>query len=95
MKQTLLFYRAFIADVMYKTQYKRHNKTGLKINFKKFQKNEKMLDISDLSVIISNVDAELCKGSTADSDSVCLGSNPSSAATSLEFIFGAYIFFEV
>ena len=24
--------------------------------------------------------AELCKGSTADSDSVCLGSNPSSAA---------------
>ena len=23
--------------------------------------------------------AELCKGSTADSDSVCLGSNPSSA----------------
>ena len=28
--------------------------------------------------IVSN--AELCKGSTADSDSVCLGSNPSSAA---------------
>ena len=26
--------------------------------------------------------AELCKGSTADSDSVCLGSNPSSAANS-------------
>ncbi len=26
--------------------------------------------------------AELCKGSTADSDSVCLGSNPSSAARS-------------
>ncbi len=25
-------------------------------------------------------DAELCKGSTADSDSVCEGSNPSSAA---------------
>ena len=25
--------------------------------------------------------AELCKGSTTDSDSVCLGSNPSSAAT--------------
>ena len=24
--------------------------------------------------------AELCKGSTTDSDSVCLGSNPSSAA---------------
>ena len=27
--------------------------------------------------------AELCNGSTADSDSVCLGSNPSSAASSL------------
>lgn len=25
--------------------------------------------------------AELCNGSTADSDSVCLGSNPSSAAS--------------
>ena len=31
--------------------------------------------------IINNVAiAELCKGSTTDSDSVCLGSNPSSAA---------------
>ena len=30
--------------------------------------------------IIIIVDAELCNGSTADSDSVCLGSNPSSAA---------------
>ena len=28
--------------------------------------------------------AGLCKGSTADSDSVCLGSNPSPAATSAE-----------
>ena len=28
----------------------------------------------------SIVVAELCNGSTADSDSVCLGSNPSSAA---------------
>ena len=31
--------------------------------------------------------AELCKGSTADSDSVCLGSNPSRAA-----IFNILIF---
>ena len=54
---------------------------------------KKMLDISDLSVIISNVDAELCKGSTADSDSVCLGSNPSSAATSLEFFNSGLQFF--
>ena len=30
--------------------------------------------------IIATRIAELCKGSTADSDSVCLGSNPSSAA---------------
>lgn len=28
-------------------------------------------------------DAELCNGSTADSDSVCLGSNPSSAANKI------------
>ena len=28
--------------------------------------------------------AELCKGSTADSDSVCLGSNPSSAAKKID-----------
>ena len=33
---------------------------------------------SDWSIYI----AELCKGSTTDSDSVCLGSNPSSATTS-------------
>ena len=29
-------------------------------------------------------DARLCKGSTTDSDSVCLGSNPSPAATKAE-----------
>ena len=29
----------------------------------------------------SYTEAELCNGSTTDSDSVCLGSNPSSAAT--------------
>ena len=32
-------------------------------------------------------DAELCKGSTTDSDSVCLGSNPSSAAMNQPGIF--------
>ena len=36
--------------------------------------------------------AELCKGSTADSDSVCLGSNPSSAAKKSSF-FGTRIFY--
>ncbi len=37
--------------------------------------------------------AELCKGSTADSDSVCLGSNPSSAATlSPEFYSGLNLY---
>ena len=37
----------------------------------------------DLSAIIISVKdiAELCNGSTADSDSVCEGSNPSSAAS--------------
>ncbi len=30
--------------------------------------------------IIISINAELCNGSTTDSDSVCLGSNPSSAA---------------
>ncbi len=35
----------------------------------------------------------MCKGSTADSDSVCLGSNPSSAANGPDS-FGA-VFFEV
>ena len=35
-------------------------------------------------------DAELCKGSTADSDSVCLGSNPSSAAIGPEVYSGLF-----
>ena len=34
--------------------------------------------------------ADLCKGSTADSDSVCLGSNPSSAAIGPEYISGLF-----
>ena len=51
------------------------------------------LDKSKFLAIIIKVDAELCKGSTADSDSVCLGSNPSSAANGPDTI-GA-VFFEV
>ena len=48
-------------------------------------KSEKELDKRRKSVIIMNVRqsgeiAGLCKGSTADSDSVCEGSNPSPAA---------------
>ena len=39
------------------------------------------------------VDAELCKGSTADSDSVCLGSNPSSAATKPRIFYSGLVFF--
>ena len=35
--------------------------------------------------------AELCKGSTADSDSVCLGSNPSSAAIGPDSPRGCFI----
>ena len=33
------------------------------------------------TVKVAQDKAELCKGSTTDSDSVCEGSNPSSAAT--------------
>ncbi len=40
-----------------------------------------------------NTIAELCKGSTADSDSVCLGSNPSSAARK-NTNFNKLVFFE-
>ena len=48
--------------------------------------------LSSIEISILNI-AELCKGSTADSDSVCLGSNPSSAAknkkdtTRVSFLF--------
>ena len=34
--------------------------------------------------------AGLCKGSTADSDSVCLGSNPSPAARKKHFVRSAF-----
>ena len=38
---------------------------------------EKSVDFLEISgIIIYAVDANLCKGSTTDSDSVCLGSNP-------------------
>ena len=48
-----------------------------------FTKNEKKLLTNALlcaRIYRHENKAELCKGSTADSDSVCLGSNPSSAA---------------
>ena len=51
--------------------------------------------------IITFVVAELCNGSTADSDSVCLGSNPSSAAKkekshgSVAFLFLYYSLFNI
>ena len=54
---------------------------------------KKLLDILELSVIMNNVDAELCKGSTADSDSVCLGSNPSSAANKASNENSGLVFF--
>ena len=37
--------------------------------------------------------AGLCKGSTADSDSVCLGSNPSPAATKAEQAKACSVFY--
>ena len=56
---------------------------------------KKRLDNFKISVIIISVVkniAELCKGSTADSDSVCLGSNPSSAAKKKHFPKGSVSF---
>ena len=48
-----------------------------------------------MGIICNVVIAELCKGSTTDSDSVCLGSNPSSAAKNLpEKIRKVFIFIE-
>ena len=38
--------------------------------------------------------AGLCKGSTTDSDSVCLGSNPSSATKKTLATFVAGVFFD-
>ena len=42
------------------------------------------------SAIISTDQAELCNGSTTDSDSVCLGSNPSSAANEINRLTTAF-----
>ena len=39
--------------------------------------------------------AELCKGSTSDSDSLCEGSNPSSAAKKKTDFFWKSVFFHV
>ena len=41
---------------------------------------------------ITKDDAELCNGSTYDSDSYCLGSNPSSAAKEKAPNFGAFCY---
>ena len=53
---------------------------------KKFEKNKKKSWQTEKNNVYytsslwgQHIIAELCKGSTADSDSVCLGSNPSSA----------------
>ena len=37
-------------------------------------------------------EAGLCKGSTPDSDSVCKGSNPFTAAIKKELIFSSFLF---
>ncbi len=57
-----------------------------------FKKIEKMLDKWE-RYCYNNIraDAELCNGSTTDSDSVCWGSNPYSAAKKSSF-FGTRIF---
>lgn len=52
---------------------------------------------SDIIIIAVSVisNAELCNGSTADSDSVCLGSNPSSAAINLDCESSRDFFFPI
>lgn len=44
------------------------------------------------TVKVAQDKAELCKGSTTDSDSVCEGSNPSSAATENRLFFEKTVF---
>lgn len=58
----------------------KENSRNVTINKIHRKKSEKPLDFLRKNSIIYLVVAELCKGSTTDSDSVCLGSNPSSAA---------------
>ena len=62
------------------------------------KKGEKALDkLSGMRIIVfvrQNI-AGLCKGSTADSDSVCEGSNPSPAAKKkVSFVTGQRDFFQ-
>ena len=45
-----------------------------------------------LGLLLQKNVAELCNGSTYDSDSYCLGSNPSSAAKEKAPIFGAFCY---
>ena len=53
----------------------------IKISFNLAKGIDKFLVFGIITLAVSNIfDAELCKGSTTDSDSVCEGSNPSSAA---------------
>ena len=54
-----------------------------------------MTSLKTLDRILSgSCDAEWCNGSTADSDSVCEGSNPSSAAISSTDIISDWWFME-
>ena len=61
-------------------------------NFKKtVDKRDETMYIIRVAFEGQHFIAELCKGSTADSDSVCLGSNPSSA-TKTEQAFACSVF---
>ena len=53
----------------------------MKMCSKKYQKLLTRANFFAILYIVRENIAELCKGSTTDSDSVCLGSNPSSAAS--------------
>ena len=62
------------------------------MNFLNSRSNN-FLDKGQKAGIIAIALAELCKGSTPDSDSVCEGSNPSSAAKNTERPTGASYFY--
>ena len=62
------------------------------MNFLNSRSNN-FLDKGQKAGIIAIALAELCKGSTPDSDSVCEGSNPSSAAKNTKHPSGASYFY--
>ena len=79
--------KCFINDHLIKIHKKYPEKEQRQKNSQKFMKKLDKRTLFDIIIFAASLQsiAELCKGSTTDSDSVCLGSNPSSAAISPVF----------